>query len=199
MYLLIFHNFILFLVVGKFNASAPILNLWSSCISQVVFGLIQNRKVSCWLKTPVWHPTALHMCISPSPFCFFFPRSELLKPVSAVAWVSARMFPRDSVIPPRIIIRAVTPRSHNTDSENCLLSEERNLAWKNPRKVFVFSTFGAPPAPRFPRGLPTPLSWVHVSCHRCCWPLEVQISWNGICVPNKEHSIIGIKLRMMMI
>ena len=99
MYLLIFHNFVLF-IVGKFNASTPVLNLWSFCVSQVVFGLTQNRKVSCWLKPPYCIPTALHMCISPSPFCFFFPSSELLKPVSAMAWVSARMFPRDSVIAP---------------------------------------------------------------------------------------------------
>ena len=49
-------------------------------------------------------------------------------------------------------ISEVTPRCRNTDSEYCLMSEERNAVWKNPQQILVFCADGGPLDPRGPRG-----------------------------------------------
>jgi hypothetical protein len=43
---------------------------------------------------------------------------------------------------PPIVISKLTPRSHNRDSEYCILSEEWGPVQKNPQQSLAFCTFG---------------------------------------------------------
>jgi hypothetical protein len=108
--------------------------------------------LAAWL---VLHLLA-HCINNPIPFLWFSQYSNVthLSPISvpkSVDYLTGRGPTGDYTIgaPLPVIISEVISRSHNSDPEYCLLSEERNPVRKNNK--FLYCMFGAPWSTRGPR------------------------------------------------